>query len=144
MKKKKLETNRNIYITKGDYDKLIGFTGAVNLSSEFEKKSLNMLKNELDRAIIVEPKKTPKDVITMNSKVCFQDLDSGEEVICTLVYPKDANIDQKKISILAPIGTALIGYKEGDIIEWEVPSGLKRIKIKKLIYQPEREGHYYL
>ena len=103
-----------------------------------------MLKHELDRAVIVESEKVPEDVITMNSKVYFQDLDSGEKMVYTLVYPKDANIDKKKISILAPIGTALIGYKEGDVIEWEVPSGLKRIKIKKLIYQPEREGHYYL
>jgi len=80
----------------------------------------------------------------MNSKVRLKDLDSGEEVIYSLVFPNDANVAENKISVLAPVGTALIGYRVGDPIEWKVPRGLKRLKIEEILYQPERAGDYHL
>ena len=80
----------------------------------------------------------------MNSMVRLKDVDTGEDVIYTLVFPHDADIHHKKISILAPIGTALIGYRAGDIIEWNVPAGVKRLKIEKILYQPEAAGDYHL
>lgn len=86
----------------------------------------------------------PPDVITMNSRVKLQDLDSGDEMIYTLVYPSDADTGQNRISILAPIGTALIGYRVGDIVEWKVPSGVKRLKVEEILYQPEASGDFDL
>ena len=81
----------------------------------------------------------------MNSRVRIKDLDSGEETVYTLVYPKDANIEEGKLSVLAPIGTALLGYQAGDIIEWLLPAGvLRRLKIKKVVFQPEAVGDYFL
>jgi regulator of nucleoside diphosphate kinase len=76
----------------------------------------------------------------MNSAVIVKDLDSGKEFTYTLVYPEFANSSENKISILAPIGTALLGYKVGDIIEWEVPAGKRKLKVKKILSQPKLAG----
>jgi regulator of nucleoside diphosphate kinase len=62
----------------------------------------------------------------------------------TLVFPEDADIDQNRISVLAPIGTAMLGYSVGDTIEWPVPEGLRRIQVKEILYQPEAAGDYHL
>jgi regulator of nucleoside diphosphate kinase len=80
----------------------------------------------------------------MNSRVRFVDLYTGEERVCTVVFPSDANIEQDKISVLAPIGTALLGYRAGDTIEWRVPSGNKQVRIEEILYQPEAAGHFDL
>lgn len=80
----------------------------------------------------------------MRSKVRLKDLVSGEARIYSLVLPSEANFSEGKISVLAPIGTAILGYKLGDTIEWPVPSGLRRLKVDKIIYQPEAAGHYGL
>lgn len=105
---------------------------------------LENLRGELDRAQIVAPEEVPADVITMNSKVVLLDLDSGEQETYTLVYPEHADTAQGKISILAPIGTAMLGYRVGDEFEWEVPAGKRRLKVEKLLYQPEAAGDYEL
>jgi len=102
------------------------------------------LEAELDKAIIVDADKIPSDVITMNSKVSLKDMDTGKDSLYQLVYPEDADIEQNKISILAPIGTAILGYKAGDVIEWQVPAGLRKLKIKKVLYQPEAAKEYHL
>jgi len=91
---------------------------------------------------MVEPQEMPGDVITMNSVVRIRDMESGAEKTYTLVFPSEASIDEGRISILSAIGTALIGYRVGDIIEWQVPSGLKRLKIEEILYQPEASSHY--
>jgi regulator of nucleoside diphosphate kinase len=86
----------------------------------------------------------PEDVVTMNSRVRIKDLNSGEEMTLTLVFPAEANFDQGRVSIMAPIGTALIGCRAGDTVEWEVPSGTRKFKIEAVIYQPEAAGDYDL
>jgi regulator of nucleoside diphosphate kinase len=65
-------------------------------------------------------------------------------MVYTLVFPSEANFDEGKISVLAPVGTAMLGYRVGDSIEWEVPSGRRRLKVEELIYQPEASGDYNL
>ena len=70
----------------------------------------------------------------------FLDDDSRMEV--TLVFPADADIDAGKLSVLSPVGTALLGYAEGDTVEWEVPAGKRRIRIEKILYQPEAAGDF--
>jgi len=80
----------------------------------------------------------------MRSTVRLKDLVSGEENTYSLVFPTEADFSQGKISVLAPIGTAILGYKSGDTIEWTVPSGLRRLKVDKIIYQPEAAGHFDL
>ena len=114
------------------------------LASEFAeaigpKAYLVDLRTELQRASIVDPEDVPGDVITMTSTVRLRDLDTDEVETYTLVYPSQADIAAKRLSILAPIGTAILGYRVGDIVRWRVPSGKRRLKIEEVLYQPERE-----
>ncbi len=137
------EERRIIYVTEFDYERLSALIKQANPKSR-DKLHLQKLAEELEQGEIVEPQEIPHDVITMNSQVRLKDVDSGEEAIYTLVFPQNANIEQNKISVLAPIGTALIGYRVGDIITWEVPSGIKQLKVEEILYQPEAAGNYDL
>ena len=132
---------RGIYITKYDMERLHSF---IEIYGGKDAPYIERLEEELDKAKIVDSKDIPDDVVTMNSIVRIKDLDSGEEKTLILVFPNKAGTTEKAVSILAPIGTALIGYREGDIIEWEVPAGKKRLKITEVVYQPERVGNFDL
>jgi regulator of nucleoside diphosphate kinase len=107
-----------------------------------ERRYLNDLEVELESAVAVDPHEAPADVITMNSTARLRDLDTGETVEYTLVYPRDANPDDHRVSVLAPVGTAMIGYRKGEVIEWPVPAGTIRFKVEDVVYQPERAGDY--
>jgi len=102
------------------------------------------LDSELARAETVEPEKIPATVITMNSTVKFRVESTGRDFSLTLVYPKDMDSSSDKISILAPVGSALLGLSVGDSIEWPSPGGkVLRVRVEDVIYQPEREGVYH-
>ena len=102
------------------------------------------LMEELGRAEIVEPQKIPPTVVTMNSKVRFVIESSGEEFCLTLAYPKDLNGGKDQISVLAPVGSALLGLSVGDRIEWPTPGGgLIKVKIEEVVYQPEQAGEFH-
>jgi regulator of nucleoside diphosphate kinase len=102
------------------------------------------LEAELLRASVVQPSEVPSDVVTMNSTVRFRVLNSGDVFTLTLVYPKDMDDTGAKISILAPIGTALLGLSQGDEIDWPKPGGgVVRVRIEEVAFQPERAGHYH-
>lgn len=135
----------NIYITKPDYERL---TKLIEIAREREgdanREYLDRLEGELDRAEVVQQKDIPVDVITMRSTVRLKDLATGEEMIYRLVFPTEANYDEGKISVLAPIGTAMLGYRRGDVIEWQVPSGVRRLSVEEVLYQPESKGEYHL
>jgi regulator of nucleoside diphosphate kinase len=134
-----------IYITELDrqrLEKLIEI--ASQCDDAVNREYLRKLEHELDTAETVAPAEVPADVITMRSKVRLRDLNSGEEMIYTLVFPTEADSGNGKISILAPIGTAMLGYRVGSVIEWQVPSGLRRIKVEEILYQPEAAGDYNL
>ena len=135
---------RGIYITEVDMNRLQGLLETGSQFGHRDKKHLLELEDELNRARVVPSKDIPEDVITMNSKVRLRDLGSGQEIVYSLVFPGDANVAENKISVLAPIGTALIGYRVGDTIEWKVPGGLKKLKVEEILYQPERAGDYHL
>lgn len=91
------------------------------------------LKEEVYKARIVSRSELNDDVVIMHSTVVIRDLDTKETYEYTLVYPREADIETSKISILAPIGTALIGYKKGDEIHWQVPGGVRRLKIASVV-----------
>lgn len=102
------------------------------------------LEAELARAEVVDPKQVPPTVVTMNSTVRFEVTSSADEFCLTLVYPKDIDGTGEKISILAPVGSALLGLSQGDEIEWPKPGGgVVRVRIKEVTYQPERAGEYH-
>lgn len=133
---------RQIWITSFDIERLSSIVESSKTAGHQKKLYLKQLDQELEKAKVVSPQDIPRDVITMNSIVRVRDLGSGEKKDYTLVFPSDARIEEGKISILSAIGTALIGYRVGDVVEWQVPSGLKRLKIEKILYQPESSGHY--
>ncbi len=141
---KKSEKIANIYITEPDYNRLSALIEKTREGNGVDRQYLSKLEAELDRAEIVDAKDIPASVITMRSTVRLKDLVSGEENTYSLVFPTEADFSQGKISVLAPIGTAILGYKSGDTIEWTVPSGLRRLKVDTIIYQPEAAGHFDL
>ena len=134
-----------IYITEVDLARLRKLIEvARDTGSASNTPYLNKLEVELDRAEVVDPKDIPMDAITMRSTVRLKDLGSRKEMIYSLVFPGEADVDEGRISVLAPVGTAMIGYRVGNIIEWEVPSGLRRLEVEEVLYQPEAAGDYHL
>lgn len=131
-----------IYITNFDRERLYSIINNYRSASPKMKAQIDRLEEELEKAVIVEPKDVPADVVTMNTKLRLRDEKSGEERILSLVFPSDADFEKNRLSVLAPVGTALLGYRVGDVIEWEVPSGTKTFRIIETIYQPEAAGHF--
>lgn len=129
----------NIVITKGDYDRLRPLVDGGRAFSGSDAQSVGRLAQELDRAEIVEREALSGDVITMNSRAKLKDLDSGEMREYRLIFPTQER-HGNDISILAPIGTAMLGYKVGDVIEWQVPRGIRRFEVVEVLYQPEAQG----
>ena len=102
------------------------------------------LEAELARAKVVDPQDVPADVVTMNSTVKFSVEGSGDDIELTLVYPKDVEDSGRTISILAPVGSALLGLSQGDAIDWPKPGGGQiRLTVREVTFQPERSGTYH-
>lgn len=137
-------SGKPIHITQLDLERLSKLLFDAQFTDYRRSEYLERLRIELDRAVVVSPEDIPGDVVTMNSTVSIEDLDSGEEEIYTLVFPENADLSQGKISILAPIGTAMLGYEVDDSFEWAVPSGTRRLRIKRILYQPEASGDFHL
>lgn len=134
-------TKRKIYINRYDLDRL---RALIDMSSGPEAPYLEKLEKELEQATVVEPREVPGDVVTMNSIVRVKDVDAGEERTLILVFPGKEGVNGKTVSILSPMGIALIGYREGDILSWDLPGGNVKIRIEEVIYQPERLGNFVL
>jgi regulator of nucleoside diphosphate kinase len=131
-----------IYITANDAEKLRELIWKAQRTEYRHSTYLQMLSSELARAMIIDENAVPPDVITMNSQVSLVDSDTGEEMLYTLVFPEDADAIQGKISVLAPIGTAMLGYRVGDDFEWDTPGGKRKIRVIKVVYQPEASGDH--
>ncbi len=137
----KLNTKPEIIISSLDADRLYTLMESLPANSFAGEKELEA---ELARASIVEPHEVPATVVTMNSTVNFVVESTGEEFTLTLVYPKNIDSIGDKISILAPVGSALLGLSQGDQIEWPKPGGgLVTVNIKEVTYQPERAGELH-
>jgi len=135
---------RTIYITEYDMKRLRALLTAARWQEPRGNPYLESLESELNRGKVVTPVEVPPDVVTMNSRVRLVDLDSAEEMVLTLVFPDQADVDQDRISVLAPIGTAVLGYRLGDTFAWQVPDGIRRLRVEELLYQPEAAGDYSL
>ena len=133
-------TRRTILITESDMRRLTRLVDSAKWFFKRELPYVEQLEAELDRAEVVAAENIPQDVVTMNSQVRVLDLDARKETVYTLVFPPDADISKNRISVVAPIGTALLGYRVGDVIEWQVPAGVKRLRVEEILYQPEAVG----
>ena len=121
-----------IYLTEDDLERLSQLL-------QGQRGRFDKLENELSRAVVVPPEEIPRDVVTMNSRVVFEDETTGERREITLVYPWEADIDAGKISVLVPVGTALLGMRVGQSIDWVLPNGEKhRYRVIAVPYQPEK------
>lgn len=126
----------NIYITEIDHSRLRNLLAFELLSDVFE------LEHEIERAIVVDPQQVPQDVVTMNSRALVHLNDEKMEV--ALVYPEDADDNAGKLSVCSSFGTAILGYKEGDAFDWRMTNQTQRIRIEKVLYQPEAAGDFHL
>ncbi len=133
---------KSIYITKIDSEKLMDLLFDAESTIYRGSSYLKALKEELNRAIIVESQQIPPEVITMNSTVSLVDVETGENMEYTLVFPEDADITRGKISVLAPIGTGMLGFRVGDVFEWDTPDGKRVIRVERILFQPEEHGEY--
>jgi regulator of nucleoside diphosphate kinase len=130
----------SIFITTKDVEKLRDLIRDAYHTEYRGSDYLKKLAEEIEKASVVLPDQIPSDVITLNSTARLVDRETKEEMVYSLVFPEDADTSQGKISILAPIGTAMLGYKAGDTFEWDTPGGKRIIRVKEIVYQPEAAG----
>ena len=103
----------------------------------------NALNDELARAQMCAPEAMPHDVVSMNSQVRFRDLTTGEERVRTLVFPAQMTDSSSQLSVMAPVGAALLGLRTGSTIHWELPGGAStHLEVLELLYQPEAAGEF--
>jgi regulator of nucleoside diphosphate kinase len=128
-----------IFINELDAAKLRGLL-ATFATAQRDHDHLEELAFELERASVVEAAELPRDVVMMHARVRVADLVTGERQELVLVFPGQADVAAQRVSVLAPIGTALLGYREGDEVEWGTPGGLRRLRIERVVQpsvQPE-------
>ena len=130
-----------IVLTSRDFDRLEALLSSLRPNGFPDKARLQ---SELERAELVAPEDIPPNVVTMNSTVRFAIEGSGEDFTLMLVYPKDVGSEPDRISVLAPIGSALLGLSVGDELEWPRPGGgMWKVRVVDVVYQPERSGELH-
>ena len=122
-----------VFITESDFSRLSSLLESAKKFLRRDREHLSALEQELNRADIVAPQELPANVVTMNSRVRVTDLDTGMQTLYTLSFPRDADIANDRISVLAPIGTFLLGCRSGSVIDVQVPRGKKRLKIEEVM-----------
>ncbi len=135
--------DRDIWVTDFDLERLRKLLAGTRLWSSRDREHLERLDEELGRAHVVSATDIPPEVVTMNTRLRLRDLDSGKDMVFTLVFPSDADAEQGKISVLAPLGTAVLGFRRGDAFEWHMPGRVRRLQVEEVLYQPEAAGDYH-
>jgi regulator of nucleoside diphosphate kinase len=131
-------TAPSIIITDRDLQRLL------SLLDHTSSAAAESLDAELQRATVVRHTEVPADVVTMNSDVVYEDLQTNTRRTVRVVFPKDADASKGWVSVLAPIGSALLGLKVGQEIDWKLPTGNRRVRVVEVRYQPEAAGDYDL
>jgi len=125
--------NNQLVLRKDDYEILISYLNNIHGRGAFDRKNAEELKNELKKAKLVNKANFPGNVVRLNSKVKIKSEKKDEIMELVIVTPDKANIKERKISIMAPLGTALIGFRQGQKVKWQVPSGKKTFTIMEVI-----------
>ncbi len=133
-----------LIINKLDYTRIKRWISDAKQHRSINSVDAAKLLEELESAKVVKPENIPAGVVTMNSIVKLSFLNNNSQTQFQIVYPNQANFKEQKLSIFSPIAIALIGYQVNDEIEWLVPSGLTKIRIDEIVYQPEAAGDYNL
>jgi regulator of nucleoside diphosphate kinase len=133
----------HIIVTEYDRQRLVHLVRLLRGRSGVNAWNLDALQLEIERAVVVPPQRVPPNVITMNSRVALLDLDSGDLMAVSLVFPDARGTDGSKVPVLAPLGLALLGCREGDVMEWRTQQGLRRLRVDRVLYQPESTGNFF-
>jgi len=136
-------TRRTIIITAEDHQQLDALLNSNIARLVSDSDRINELQVELGRAQIVPQNQIPSNLVTMNSTIVLRDIDTNEVDTYTLVYPDRADIANHRLSVLAPIGTAILGYRLGDEFRLQVSNGWRRLKVEEVVFQPERDGAFH-
>jgi regulator of nucleoside diphosphate kinase len=139
-----LSNTNSIQVTSFDMNRLFAMIEQLRRNGFREMSNLDKLEEELARCDEVAPGEVDADVVTMHSRVRLQDEATGQALECSLVFPEEADASANKISIVAPLGTAILGYRVGDTVIWPMPGGERRYKIVEIAYQPEAAGDFHL
>ena len=135
----------SIWLTAQDYNRLRMMLADLTRETRRMQAGVEALEEILDLASVVKPDKVPGNVVTMNSRIVFEDVRTGENGTVTIVYPADADPASGRISVLSPVGAALLGEAEGSEVELPLPHGQsRRIRIGDVLYQPEAQGDFAL
>lgn len=137
-------STRDIYMTAQDMDRLRDLLRTTKDPFGMDRPHLETLRAELDRAKTVDLAALAPDVVTMNSTVRIRERDSDRTMLLTLVFPDLANPELNRISVIAPLGAALLGYRAGDRVSFNVPTGTRACEIVEVVYQPEAAGDLHL
>lgn len=129
-----------ITVTQLDFLRLTKLIQTIRNNKSVDPVYLEFLGLELQKALKIDSKLITPDFITMNSVLNVFFLDSGKTMELRLVYPQSANLSNGLISVLSPLGCALLGYKAGDVVTFNAPKGEQKVRIEKVIYQPEANG----
>lgn len=140
-----MRTNGIIWLTDQDLNRLRHLIVDLTRAARGAQAGVDTLEEILDLSRVVPAEDIPRDVVTMNSEVVFEEIDSGEQRTVTIVYPDEADPLTGKVSVLSPVGSALLGLSEGAESEMQLPRGrTARIRIRRIAYQPEASGEYSL
>jgi regulator of nucleoside diphosphate kinase len=129
--------DRVIIVTDADVERLKRLVRALKYSLFRDQRQLELLDQTLESAEVRPPGRVPKDVVRMNSRVRVLDFDTRRKGLYTLVFPEEANISRGFISVLAPLGVALLGRRKGDVIEASVPGGTRMLKVERVQPRPD-------
>ncbi|MGE5611701.1 MAG: GreA/GreB family elongation factor [Bacillota bacterium] len=132
-----------LVVNKMDYGRLAELLGSTYIGTR-DRPYLQTLKDELAASRRTPPARVPKGVVTMRSRVRVRDLDSDEVETFTLVYPEEADLDEGKLSVLSPLGSAVFGARVGDVVSRRLPGGILSVKVEAILYQPEAAGDHDL
>ncbi|HEX7043067.1 MAG TPA: nucleoside diphosphate kinase regulator [Burkholderiales bacterium] len=135
---------QDIYVTRSDLQRLQRLIDTALQRLDVDVSYLEQLAARLDSARPVSPSVVPRDVVTMNSRVRLRLPGTGQTVEYAVVFPENADPGAGRVSVLAPLGAALLGAREGDEIHWETPAGERTATVEALLYQPEASGDFHL
>lgn len=133
-----------IVMTEFDWRRLRGLLRILRERSSVDVTNLNALELELERAQVVPADRVPSNVVTMNSRVMLVDSDGEHRTSVSLVFPDAPACEGSGVPVLSPLGLALLGCREGDEMVWPTRNGERRIRLERVIYQPEALGHYFV
>lgn len=135
---------QDVYISRMDRLRLERIIQAQQSAMYRDASYLEHLDKRLQHAHFVNPGDIPPDVVTMNSRVRLWFPDANERRVYAVVFPEHADLAVGRLSVLAPLGAALLGAREGDEVVWETPDGERTVVVEAILYQPEAKGDYHM